>query len=147
MGGGGYDPRAERIEKAIEYVPLEELDKAIEKGKVPAKTVVPLRMITIHAEVPYKRQLEEMQAGVRLPDGRGGRQVAPEVRRLRGPAAGLPDRPRRQAGGGDGLGRVQVRGQVRRTDQLPEVRRHHRGRGTSPTSSATNGAGPAACPS
>src|SRR5262249_43848914 len=61
-----YDQRAQRIEKAIEYVPLEELDKAMEKGKIPAATVIPLRMVVIHAEVPYKRELEEMKRALRL---------------------------------------------------------------------------------
>src|SRR5581483_1857076 len=45
----------------------EELDKAMEKGKVPAMTVLPLRMITIHAEVPYRQQLKEIQRALRVP--------------------------------------------------------------------------------
>src|SRR5262245_18994345 len=65
--GGGYDQGSQRIEKAIEYIPLEELDKAIEKGKVPATTVIPLRMVLINAEVPYKRQLEEIKRALRIP--------------------------------------------------------------------------------
>src|SRR5262249_7613857 len=61
MAGSGFDSSAQRLEKAIEYIPLEELDTALTKGgKVPAMTVVPLRMVTIHAEIPYGKQLKEL---------------------------------------------------------------------------------------
>jgi hypothetical protein len=68
MGGGeGYDNTSQRIEKSIEYISIDELDRAIEKGKVPALTVIPLRMVTIHAEIPYKQQLEEIRRALRIP--------------------------------------------------------------------------------
>ncbi len=65
--GGGFDPGGQRDTKVLEYVPLEELDKAIEAGKVPAMTVIPLRLVTIHAEIPYKQQVEEIKRALRLP--------------------------------------------------------------------------------
>jgi hypothetical protein len=64
--GQGYESNAQRIEKSVEYVPLADLDKAMEKGKAPAMTVIPLRMVTIHAEVPYKKQVEEIKRALRL---------------------------------------------------------------------------------
>lgn len=68
MGGGeGYDHNSQRIERAIEYIPIDELDKAMAKGKIPAMSVIPLRMVTIHAEIPYKQQLEEIRRALRIP--------------------------------------------------------------------------------
>jgi hypothetical protein len=67
MSGGGYDNTSQRIEKSIEYISIDELDRALEKGKVPAITVIPLRMVTIHAEIPYKKQLEEIRRALRIP--------------------------------------------------------------------------------
>lgn len=67
FGGGGYDQSSQRIEKSIEYIPIEEFDAALAKGKIPAVTVIPLRMITIHAEVPYRLQLEETKRALRIP--------------------------------------------------------------------------------
>ena len=63
---GGFDASAQRTDKAIEYVALDQLDKAIGQGKLPATTVIPLRMITIHAEIPYKKQVEEIKRAMRL---------------------------------------------------------------------------------
>ncbi len=76
--GHGFDANAQRpIEKGIEYISLDDLDKAIGDGKVPAMTVIPLRMITIHAEIPYKRQLEEIKRALRLPNTEEARKWGP----------------------------------------------------------------------
>ncbi|MCS7269483.1 MAG: hypothetical protein NZ703_00205, partial [Gemmataceae bacterium] len=68
--GGRYDTTAQRVEKVVEYIPLEEgtLSDAIAKGKVPAMTVMPLRAIIVHAEVPLKLQREELKRALRLKD-------------------------------------------------------------------------------
>lgn len=65
---GGFDTGGQRVEKAIEYIATSKLVEAMTKGKAPAMTVVPLRMVTIHAEVPLKRQLEEIRRALRLPN-------------------------------------------------------------------------------
>jgi hypothetical protein len=75
MGMGGSSPyggrasaadqKAQRVD-AVKYIPLKELDSAVRAGNLPALTVVPLRMITIHAVVPYKKQLEELKRALRL---------------------------------------------------------------------------------
>jgi hypothetical protein len=65
--GFGYDANAQRVEKAIEYVARDQVDEWVSKGKPLAMTVVPLRMVTIHAEIPYKKQLEEIKRALRLP--------------------------------------------------------------------------------
>jgi hypothetical protein len=67
MGGTGYNASAQRVEKAIQYISIDELDKAIDAGQIPAKTVIPLRAVIIHAEVPYRAQLEEIKRALRLP--------------------------------------------------------------------------------
>jgi hypothetical protein len=66
--GGRYDTSAQRVEKIVEYIPLEEgtLGDALGKGKVPAMTVMPLRAIIVHAEVPLKLQREELKRALRL---------------------------------------------------------------------------------
>lgn len=66
--GGRYDTSAQRVEKVVEYIPLEEgtLSDALSKGKVPAMTVMPLRAIIVHAEVPLKLQREELKRALRL---------------------------------------------------------------------------------
>lgn len=66
MGGRGFDSNAKRVEKNLEYIPIEDLDKAMEKGKVPAMTVIPLRGVILHAEIPYKKQIEEIKRALRL---------------------------------------------------------------------------------
>ncbi|MBA2225390.1 MAG: hypothetical protein N3E46_03665 [Gemmataceae bacterium] len=68
--GGRYDTSAQRVEKVLEYIPLEEgtLNDALSKGKVPAMTVMPLRAIIVHAEVPLKLQREEFKRALRLKD-------------------------------------------------------------------------------
>ncbi len=66
LGGGSFDQNAQRNEKAIKYIPLSELDAAVAKGSLPAFTVIPLRMVTVNAVVPYKRQLEELKRSLRL---------------------------------------------------------------------------------
>ena len=68
MGLGNYNSNAQRAsEKSLRYIPLEDLDKAMEKGEAPAMTVVPLRGALIHMEVPYKKQIEEVKRALRLP--------------------------------------------------------------------------------
>jgi hypothetical protein len=64
--GSGFNANEQRLEKAIKYIPLNELDEALDKGEIPAMTVIPLRMVTVYAEVPYKRQLEEIKRALRL---------------------------------------------------------------------------------
>ena len=67
-GMGGFQVGGERVEKALEYIPIGQLDEAAKKGKFPAMTVIPLRMITIHAEVPLKTQIDEIRRALRLPN-------------------------------------------------------------------------------
>jgi hypothetical protein len=74
---GGFNANAQRVEKSLEYIPLKELDKAIEKGKVPAMTVIPLRMVTVHAEVPYEKQVEEIKRALRLPSDEAAKAWGP----------------------------------------------------------------------
>jgi hypothetical protein len=64
-GGQNFDANVKR--PAIKYIPIDELDKAIEEGKLPAMTVIPLRGALIHMEIPYKRQVEEIKRALRLP--------------------------------------------------------------------------------
>ena len=66
-GSGGFDTNAERAETVINYVPLESLDTEVAAGKIPAPTIVPLRMVVIHATIPLKRQIEELKRALRLP--------------------------------------------------------------------------------
>ncbi|MBM3984004.1 MAG: hypothetical protein FJ304_27790, partial [Planctomycetes bacterium] len=66
-GGGSYEQDAQRNEKAIKYIPLKELESAVSKDKnTPALTVIPLRLVTVHAVVPYKKQLDEIKRALRL---------------------------------------------------------------------------------
>jgi hypothetical protein len=65
--GGEYEQNSQRVETRIKYVPLEELDKEVKDGHAPAFTVVPLRIVTVHAVVPYKQQVEEIKRALRLP--------------------------------------------------------------------------------
>ena len=67
-GGGEYSQNSQRVEKSIEYVPISQLDAALKKQKAPAMTVIPVRMITIHAEIPLKKQIEEIRRDLRLPN-------------------------------------------------------------------------------
>jgi hypothetical protein len=76
-GPGGFDQGAQRIEKAIRYIPISDLDKSVAEGKPPAFTVIPLRLVTIHAVVPYKKQLEEMKRALRLQTEAEARQWGP----------------------------------------------------------------------
>jgi hypothetical protein len=66
-GSGGQAFNANEKRPAIKYIPIDELDKAIEDGKLPAMTVIPLRGALIHMEIPYKRQVEEIKRALRLP--------------------------------------------------------------------------------
>jgi len=72
MGGGTgangvpsqtFDANSKREETAIEYIPLDSLDKS---KKSPALTLIPLRLSVIQATFPLKRQIEEMQRALRL---------------------------------------------------------------------------------
>jgi hypothetical protein len=67
-GGGEFDQHGQRGEKAIKYIPLKEIDASVHEGKLPALTVIPLRLITVHAVVPYKKQLDELKRALRLPN-------------------------------------------------------------------------------
>lgn len=64
--GGDFSQNGQRVEKAIEYIKLKEIDKALKENKVPALTVIPLRLVTVHAVVPYKAQLAELKRALRL---------------------------------------------------------------------------------
>lgn len=67
--GGAYDASARRADegRVLTYVPLKEIDKALAENKPPALTVIPVRLVTIHAVVPYKKQLDELKRALRLP--------------------------------------------------------------------------------
>lgn len=68
MGPGGqFEQNAQRTEPALKYIPLAEIDTAVKNNQPPAPTVIPLRLVTVHAVVPYKRQLEELKRALRLP--------------------------------------------------------------------------------
>ena len=58
----------QRVDKAIKYVPLKEIDAAVKNGNLPALTVIPLRLVTVHAVVPYKKQVDEIKRALRLPN-------------------------------------------------------------------------------
>lgn len=64
--GGGYGGGAQRTEIAISYIPLDDVDKAIADNKLPATTVIPLRMVVVNATLPLKKQLEEVKRAMRL---------------------------------------------------------------------------------
>jgi hypothetical protein len=66
LTGGAFNQDAQRNELAITYIPLADLDKAVKDGNLPAFTVIPLRLVTVHAVVPYRKQLEEMKRALRL---------------------------------------------------------------------------------
>lgn len=67
--GSGYEANSRRNDegRVLTYVPLKDVDKALTDGKPPALTVIPVRLVTIHAVVPYKQQLEELKRALRLP--------------------------------------------------------------------------------
>ena len=66
-GSGMFQFNSQRVEKALEYIPISQLDVALKNKKTPAMTVIPVRMVTIHAEIPLKRQVEELRRALRLP--------------------------------------------------------------------------------
>jgi hypothetical protein len=68
LAGGGEYGDGQRVEKAIKYVPLKEIDAAVKAGNLPAFTVIPLRLVTVHAVVPYKKQVDEIKRALRLPN-------------------------------------------------------------------------------
>jgi hypothetical protein len=65
-GEGGFSQTGFRVETTINYIPLEDLDKAAGEGKLPAMTVVPLRMAVVNATFPFKAQAEEMKRALRM---------------------------------------------------------------------------------
>jgi len=79
MGGGegGYNQAGYRSETVINYIPVEDLDKAAAEGKLPAMTVVPLRMVVVNATFPFKKQAEEMKRALRM---KTAAEAAPFVR-------------------------------------------------------------------
>jgi hypothetical protein len=70
FAGGGAFGDGQRTELAIKYIPLKEIDAAVAKGNLPAFTVIPLRLVTVHAVVPYKKQVDEIKRALRLPSPR-----------------------------------------------------------------------------
>lgn len=58
-----FDANSKREETAIEYIPLDTLDKT---KKNPALTLIPLRLAVVQATFPLKKQIEEMQRALRL---------------------------------------------------------------------------------
>jgi hypothetical protein len=73
----GFDLSAQRTETAISYVPLDALDQSMAEGKYPAMTVMPLRMVVINADFPFKDQVEEVKRAMRL---RSAAEALPYVR-------------------------------------------------------------------
>ncbi len=76
-GEGGFNQTGFRVETTINYIPLEDLDKAATEGKLPAMTVVPLRMAVVNATFPFKAQAEEMKRALRM---RSASEAAPFVK-------------------------------------------------------------------
>jgi hypothetical protein len=68
LQGNEYDQQAQRHETAIKYISLKEIDASVRDGKLPALTVIPTRMVVVHAVVPYTKQLEEFKRALRLPN-------------------------------------------------------------------------------
>lgn len=64
--GGGFSQTGFRVETTINYIPLDSLDTAAAEGKLPAMTVVPLRMAVVNATFPFKAQAEEMKRALRM---------------------------------------------------------------------------------
>ncbi len=76
--GGGYGANEQRdAGKVLSYIPLKQIDEAVAKGSQPAVTVIPVRLITIHAVVPFKQQLEEIKRALRLTTEAEARQWGP----------------------------------------------------------------------
>lgn len=71
-GSGGSDANTQRTvndDTQIIYIPLDDLDKAMrEEKKTPAMTIVPLRLVVIHASFPLALQREEIRRALRLVD-------------------------------------------------------------------------------
>ena len=109
-GPGGFQFGAQRVEKAIEYVPVAQLDAAIAKQKVPAMTVIPVRMVTVHAEIPLKRADRGDSPGVAAGQRGRGEGMGAGLRRLPGQAPCHQLRAEGRGGGDPGLGRLRIRG-------------------------------------
>jgi hypothetical protein len=75
--GGGFNQAGMRTETTINYIPVEDLDKAALEHKLPAMTVVPLRMAVVNATFPFKKQAEEMKRALRM---KSAAEAAPYVR-------------------------------------------------------------------
>lgn len=69
FGGGPYDQTGMRTETTIKYVPLDVLDDQLKESKLPAATVIPLRMVVVQASFPLKEQEEAVRRALRLPVG------------------------------------------------------------------------------
>jgi len=65
-GSGSFSGAEQRVDVAISYIPLDELDKAATENKLPAQTVIPLRMIVVNFTIPLKKQMEEVKKALRL---------------------------------------------------------------------------------
>ncbi|QDU23439.1 hypothetical protein [Urbifossiella limnaea] len=76
-GSGGFNQGGMRSETTINYIPVEDLDRAAAEGKLPAMTVVPLRMVVVNATFPFKKQAEEMKRALRM---KTAAEAAPFVR-------------------------------------------------------------------
>jgi hypothetical protein len=68
MPNAGPTDDGRRTEKLIIYVPLEDLDKELQKqpDATPALSVYPVRMIVVQAAFPLKEQLEVIRRALRL---------------------------------------------------------------------------------
>ena len=75
--GGGFNQAGTRTETTINYIPIEDLDNAAKENKLPAMTVVPLRMAVVNATFPFKKQAEEMKRALRM---KTAAEAAPFVR-------------------------------------------------------------------
>ena len=65
-GEGAFNQNGYREQTTITYIPVDDLDKAAGEGKLPAMTVVPLRMAVVNATFPFKKQAEEMKRALRM---------------------------------------------------------------------------------
>ncbi|MCI0704158.1 MAG: hypothetical protein L0241_24130 [Planctomycetia bacterium] len=77
LEGAEFNQGAQRVDPVIKYIPLDEIDEAVRNGKRPAVTVIPLRMVTIHAVVPYQKQLAEIKRAGRFSSDAEAKQWGP----------------------------------------------------------------------
>lgn len=67
FGGGQFDQGAVRTETTIKYVAIDNLDDEMAEGRLPAMTVIPLRMVVVNASFPLKDQEEAVRRALRMP--------------------------------------------------------------------------------